>query len=150
MTASLWTLPGLSDRAAHLWTQAGLSTGEIAADIEARTGREYSPQAVFGRLARMGLSGKGARRTTHMAAKRLARKAAQPIAAEPAVCGSEPKHLRLSDLRPGQCRFACTAHDVAGDQHRFCGAPRDGLRPYCADHARLAYRQGEIERGEAA
>lgn len=40
-----------------------------------------------------------------------------PIAPPP----PEPGTWRISELREGQCRFACTPHNARPEAHRFCG-----------------------------
>lgn len=44
--------------------------------------------------------------------------------------------IRLVDLEPAQCRFACTRVD---DEWRFCGHPVKAGSSYCADHHSLAW-----------
>ncbi len=55
----------------------------------------------------------------------------------------------LTDLRFGQCRFACTADDAPRDQHRFCGRPtrisRSNLHgSWCDQHLPRVWGQGSV------
>lgn len=44
-------------------------------------------------------------------------------------------HVKLEDLRPGDCRWPLDGED---GKTLFCGAARDGDRSYCATHRHLA------------
>jgi GcrA cell cycle regulator len=44
--------------------------------------------------------------------------------------------IRLVDLEPGQCRFACTRVD---NEWRFCGQPKKDGSSYCSDHHSLCW-----------
>ena len=62
----------------------------------------------------------------------------QPLYAMPEASTTvfgEPR--RLLKLEAHHCRFPAIERD---GQHLFCSAPRDGLLPYCKDHALLCLR----------
>lgn len=47
------------------------------------------------------------------------------------------KPRTLMGLKPHHCRFPVGERD---GQHLFCCGKRDGMRPYCVEHALLTYR----------
>jgi hypothetical protein len=47
------------------------------------------------------------------------------------------KPRTLMGLKPHHCRFPVGERD---GQHLFCCGKRDGMRPYCVEHAALSYR----------
>ncbi|WP_437870879.1 hypothetical protein ACSD7O_14160 [Methylorubrum extorquens] len=60
----------------------------------------------------------------------------------------------LTDLRSGQCRFACTADDAPRDQHRFCGRPtrisRSNLHgSWCDEHLPRVWGTGSVSERNA-
>jgi GcrA cell cycle regulator len=134
---------------------AGLSCREIAADIG------VSRNAVIGKLSRLDLT----RENTADAprpARRDAAKGARPrsvprlqyqilrtvYAAQPPEAEDEPipngHCCSLLELSEQRCRWPISTPGAA--DFCFCGnVPVEGL-PYCAGHARLAYRPGSRQR----
>jgi hypothetical protein len=53
----------------------------------------------------------------------------------------EPKpravHPLIYELRPHECRYPVSAHDVGRDAHRFCAKPQAAGSAYCAEHHAL-------------
>lgn len=43
----------------------------------------------------------------------------------------------IYELKPRECRYPVSAHDVARDEHRFCAAPQAVGSAYCAEHHEL-------------
>jgi GcrA cell cycle regulator len=144
MTALTWT----SERVALLKSRiaAGLTCAQVAREIG------VSRNAVIGKVNRLGLSrlksataAPSARAVPQTIAHRMAnreriapalRRKQQPAPIEIPV---ESAHRRsLLELQRGHCRWPISepgAHDFG-----FCGNKQlDGL-PYCAGHARMAYR----------
>jgi GcrA cell cycle regulator len=48
------------------------------------------------------------------------------------------RNVRFADLAVTGCKWATTPHHVRSDEHRFCNAPREPLRAWCADHCEKA------------
>lgn len=132
--------------------EAGLTCSQIAREIE------VTRNAVIGKLSRLGLSRPGdvlIRRKPgpHSARPRAAARQGQvrilkslhaamaaPAPDVPAVIDeiSEQARCSLSELGAQNCRWPIGR--PGADDFGFCGsAPVEGL-PYCAGHARLAYR----------
>jgi GcrA cell cycle regulator len=126
---------------------AGLSCAQIAREIG------VSRNAVIGKANRLGLSrsrsasaGEAerrlARRNGHV---RTTRQVLRSLWAEPQVGLAEvpsenASRRSLFELAQWHCRWPLG--DPASDDFGFCGkTPVNGL-PYCAAHARMAYRQG--------
>jgi hypothetical protein len=54
---------------------------------------------------------------------------------------------RLSSLRAGMCRFACTPHSAPASEHRFCGATVANTATgeptsWCPHHTRIVFAPG--------
>jgi GcrA cell cycle regulator len=125
---------------------AGFSSGQIARELG------VSRNAVIGKTNRLGLSRFNLRQTS-------VRKNAHPSSARPGTATPQttlralwarsqlslPEVLRdnakahsLFELQQWHCRWPIG--DPSSESFGFCGSrPIDGL-PYCATHARLAYR----------
>ena len=134
---------------------AGLSCREIADDIG------VSRNAVIGKLSRLNLTrekGGDARRTAPRDAAKEKRPGSVPrlqyqmlatVYAEPQPAAfDEPipndQCCSLLELSEQRCRWPISTPGAA--DFCFCGnAPVEGL-PYCAGHARLAYRPGSRQR----
>ncbi|MFO1100628.1 MAG: GcrA family cell cycle regulator [Xanthobacteraceae bacterium] len=132
--------------------QAGLSSSQIAREMG------VTRNAVIGKMNRLGLSRpKDALAKQHHEQKRAA-KLARPrrmrmnifaqrailttAYAEPLTCDAIPIHegrgCTLLELSHGKCRWPIDA--PGADDVYYCGnEPLPGL-PYCAGHARIAYR----------
>jgi hypothetical protein len=52
--------------------------------------------------------------------------------------------VALMDLESGQCKYPITPHDATSAQHRFCGCKQALGLPYCADHAKIAFRPADL------
>lgn len=134
--------------------EAGLSCREIANDIG------VSRNAVIGKLSRLNLtrekSGEAQQPARKGAAKgsrpgsvpRLQYRTLLALYDGPAAADDQPiptEHCcSLLELSEQRCRWPISTPGAA--DFRFCGnAPAEGL-PYCAGHARLAYRTGSRQR----
>ena len=148
-TQATWT----TERIALLKNRidAGLSCAQIAREIG------VSRNAVIGKANRLGLSrfkspvGQPepvaskvvrSRKVTQHRILRALRRVPQLAFAE--VPGGSPNRCSLLELQPWHCRWPIS--DPGAEDFAFCGNnPVEGL-PYCAAHARLAYRPGTRER----
>jgi GcrA cell cycle regulator len=135
--------------------EAGLSCREIADDIG------VSRNAVIGKLSRLNLTREksgDARRATRKEATKGRRAKAVPrqqyqmlkalYGEQHAAIDDEPIHnghrCSLLELSEQRCRWPISTPGAA--DFCFCGnTPVEGL-PYCAGHARLAYRPGSRQR----
>jgi GcrA cell cycle regulator len=134
--------------------EAGRSCGEIANDIG------VSRNAVIGKLSRLNLtrekSGDARRPARKNAAKgsrprsvpRLQYQTLLTLYAGPPAADDEPipngHCCSLLELSEQRCRWPISTPGAA--DFCFCGnTPVEGL-PYCAGHARLAYRPGSRQR----
>lgn len=151
------------DRLKRLWLE-GQSASQIAKDLGGVT-----RNAVIGKVHRLGLSGRATpsqpSRPTFKAA-RPARPAAsaprrplelvrpQPAAvaaAEPATVEPEavvhpeaPGSATVLTLGAHMCKWPIG--DPAKDTFTFCGRRASDERPYCAEHARLAYQAAPMRK----
>lgn len=149
------TCPGWRDETIELarvrWL-AGKSASEIAAEI----GDGMTRNAVIGKIARMGLSGRvkapppkpkrprGARRP---GPPRTFSPAREPVLAEPIeipALNFESLLIPLWEIKEGQCRWPIgDPRDVEG--FRFCGLPTQDEKCWCPSHWRVG-REGSQRR----
>ena len=137
-----------------LWAE-GLSASQIAGRLG-----EVTRNAVIGKVHRLQLarrSGPQYRTSSHglPRGRRVERRTACPVAAKPLRSAPAPRRisapvlalatadlvlgslgLGLLDLTPTTCRWP--HGDPRRDFEGFCG--HEAVGPYCAGHARLAYR----------
>lgn len=62
---------------------------------------------------------------------------------------------RLSSLRAGMCRFACTPHSAPASDHRFCGATVTNSltgepTSWCSYHAKIVFSAGTASERRAS
>ncbi|MFA7429502.1 MAG: GcrA family cell cycle regulator [Rhodospirillaceae bacterium] len=109
-----------------LWSE-GLTTGEIGKRLG------VSKNAVVGKAHRLGLKGRPS------PIKRAATGApAKPPRAKPAEAKQPPAKIRsVVDLSAHTCRWPIG--DPREPGFHFCGAPSAPGKPYCAEHAAIAY-----------
>ena len=126
--------------------EAGRSCREIADDIG------VSRNAVIGKLSRLNMTRENtgdARRPARKTAPRLQHRLLQASCAGPQpAADDEPIHnghcCSLLELSEERCRWPIST--PGAEDFCFCGnTPFEGL-PYCAGHARLAYRPGSRQR----
>lgn len=152
MTSLPWTAARV-ETLETLWL-SGLSASQVAAKLGGVT-----RNAVIGKLHRLGIAGRAAASApgradrphpeNRVAARRAARE--RPAGGPPrkSACGStQAVASAIVDLAPSardllalgshQCRWPIG--DPATPGFGFCGRADDGAGPYCADHARRAYR----------
>lgn len=103
-----------------LWSE-GLTTGEIGKRLG------VSKNAVVGKAHRLGLKG----RPSPIKRTKPSRPAAPPPK-EP-----EPKIRSLVDLSANTCRWPIG--DPREPGFHFCGKPTADGKPYCSEHAAIAY-----------
>jgi GcrA cell cycle regulator len=135
--------------------EAGLSCGQIAREIG------VSRNAVIGKANRLGLSrfksvtsGQRQRMARNIAGSRVATQHrtllelwAKPHLAFADAPGDGASRCSLVELQQWHCRWPIG--DPTAENFGFCGnKPIDGV-PYCAAHARLAYRPGTRQAGFA-
>ena len=124
----------------RLWTEEGRTFAEIAEAVT-KAGHAVTRSAVSGRIRKLGLVGKQRRDEAEAAAATrpekpgvLSTEAEIPAAApatlisaativRPEINTPAPGAWPIATLREGQCRFACTGHNVPPADHRFCGQP---------------------------
>lgn len=145
-----------SEKAARLFV-TGISSDEIAEELGC------TRNAVIGKMNRMGIvsPNKPGQRRGEPAKKRAAKPATtrpnmQTINARAARTQDQPptlpveRHIprqyvaheatrkTLQGLADSDCRWPCG--DPGHPDFWFCGAPMGSARPYCNQHARIAYR----------
>jgi GcrA cell cycle regulator len=96
----------------QLWAQ-GLSASQIAERLGSVT-----RNAVIGKAHRLGLAGRPS-----------------PIRVEPAAAPAAP--VRASNYKGPTCQWPLG--DPTSQDFKFCGAPIEPGRPYCAQHCEQAY-----------
>ena len=133
-----------------LWAD-GFSASQVAARIGGIT-----RNAVIGKVHRLGLTGRGHKNNkppkrrsdpARIPRSRAMRKRVRildvlqnlPPQTEIPVTGG----VALMDLESGQCRYPITPDHATSAQHRFCGCKQALGLPYCADHAKIAYRPAD-------
>ncbi|MCE4223422.1 hypothetical protein HCU64_06635 [Methylobacterium sp. C25] len=129
----IWS-PAITARFVKLWTQDGLSAGAIADDLTEILNRPVSRSCVSGKIARMGLCGKGKRQQStgrphgvKNGERAGVERRAPPRPPEPRVVALFPRPIEpqqpaatgipLHELGLFQCRYALTDHSP----HLFCG-----------------------------
>jgi GcrA cell cycle regulator len=152
----------------------GLSYSEIANAINAKFNTAYSRNATIGRARRMGLAGpnRSADSPKHwpkrppppkakpprlrQARERHAPEIMRPMpVSEPVVAPKlrcieiTPRHLRLVDLEPGDCRYPYGG-DEDGEAITFCGHPNRHGSSYCAPHLHLTRGPGMLSERAAS
>ena len=111
---------------------AGMSAARIAAEI----GGNATRNSVIGMLSRLnkGVTPRQVR-SNHFVFPRAVPTCLNSLGVAPA---SETTHvLSIFDLKINQCRWPLG--DPTDARFTYCGAPRDGMKPYCAHHRALAY-----------
>lgn len=103
-----------------LWAE-GLTTGEIGKRLQ------VSKNAVVGKAHRLGLKGRPS----------PIKRAKEPRRQAPAAKEPEPKIKSIVDLSAHTCRWPIG--DPREPDFHFCGAPALPGKPYCAEHAAIAY-----------
>jgi GcrA cell cycle regulator len=155
MELSNWA-PAHSDALRDLVTK-GASYAEAAQVINARFHTDYSRSAALGRARRLGLGPESRQQPSLPVKPADARAPAAPDAAQPRPLGLpwpvppfkgrkriklrsvaiEPRHLSLSDLACGDCRYPYGGEEE-GEAITFCGHPRRAGSPYCTPHFHLS------------
>jgi GcrA cell cycle regulator len=133
----------------------GMSYSEIAEAINAKFNTVYSRNAALSRARRMGLAGvnrpgywprpptKSEQSKSHKMRERYAALSGWIVPVferEEAVklrcVETDPRHLTLSQLEPGDCRYPYGG-DEEGEAITFCGRPCREESSYCAPHFHL-------------
>jgi hypothetical protein len=147
-------------RLAELW-DLQWTAAEIAAVINREFGAAFSRSSIIGKVRRLGLSvrGTGWRRDASLARPIPARLAspAPPASFDPK---QEAERARVSEREQSadavaflarsrkQCAWPLWDAATPSAEREVCGArrvtPQDPRRPYCAHHARIAYRRPEL------
>jgi GcrA cell cycle regulator len=116
---------------------AGMSYGVIAIRMTEKFGTTFSRSAVIGRAKRLGLRSED--RTvlvinSAVQPDRVPRQAKVSAATEGLRCVEiVPLNLTLADLPDNGCRY------IAGDDHLYCGHPRQDKSSYCTPHHHLVW-----------
>lgn len=150
-----------SDALRELFAKA-MSLSEIAREINARYGTNYTRNAVLGRGKRMGMAqrpcGGGSSvppRMSAPAAQRAARQRAldglMPSKAaferaEPVTLrcvGIQPRLVSLLELKPGECRYPYGG-EKDGEPIAFCGQAAHEASSYCRAHFDLTRQAGSV------
>jgi GcrA cell cycle regulator len=139
----------------------GMSYSQIAKAINAKFGTRYSRCAALGRGKRMGFARpdrpdhrpksvqKAKRPRLHKLQERQAPKSRRTMPIFDGVTiglrcvETEPRHLALLDLAPGDCRYPYGG-DEEGEAITFCGHPRCHGSSYCAPHFHLTRGPGTV------
>lgn len=134
----------------------GLSFAEIAEAINAKFKTAYSRNAAIGRARRMGLAVPDRPKPTpkvtapqlHKIRERHATSSGrlmpllEPVETAKLRCvETDPRHLSLVDLEPGDCRYPYGG-DEEGEAITFCGHPQRRGSSYCTAHFRLSRGPG--------
>ncbi len=137
----------------------GMSFAEAASTINAQFGAVYSRNATIGRAKRMGLAAldrpKRLSRMTQESKSPRSRKSCECAAEskpEPAVAERPervklrcvqimPRHLSLTDLEAGDCRYPYGG-DAEDEAITFCGHPQREGSSYCLGHFHLTRGPG--------
>jgi GcrA cell cycle regulator len=132
-----------------LWAE-GLSASQIAKQLGGVT-----RNAVIGKVHRLGLAGRAAKRPVRQARPRVIGPTAprlRPAMTTPAVVMPQLEPVRLEDgntasvltLNESMCKFPIG--DPTEANFAFCGRASWGGHPYCQDHARLAYQPSQAKK----
>lgn len=125
----VWTDERIEELKA-LWAE-GLTTGEIGKRLG------VSKNAVVGKAHRLGLKGRPSPIKRPGAATPTAA-APKPARPKPAEAKQPPAKIRsVVDLSAHTCRWPIG--DPKEATFHFCGAPCIPGKPYCAEHAAIAY-----------
>lgn len=155
MELSNWA-PAHSD-ALRDFVAKGMSYAEAAQAINARFQTDYSRSAALGRARRLGIGPDSRQQPSSPAIPAAARTPAEACPAEvkpldlpwpvPPFKGRkrvklrsvaiEPRHLSLSDLECGDCRYPYGGEEE-GETITFCGHPKRPGSPYCPPHFHLS------------
>lgn len=149
----------------------GMSYSEAADAINAMFKTAYSRSAAIGRARRLGLSGPGRpdspghwvrppakakKRRPHKPRERHAPEFARETPASERketprlrCVGIVPRHLRLVDLEPVDCRYPYGG-DEDGEAITFCGHPRRQGSSYCTPHFHLTRGPGTLSERAAS
>jgi GcrA cell cycle regulator len=117
---------------------AGFSCGQIARELG------VSRNAVIGKTNRLGLSKEAGLRKNALlktVTQRMILRAlwAKSQSALLGLSGESAKACSLFELQQWHCRWP--VGDPSSEDFGFCGNIRIAGLPYCADHARIAYRR---------
>jgi GcrA cell cycle regulator len=153
MQSTDWT--DAHSEALREFLKSGMSYSRIADAINARFKTAYSRNATIGRAKRMGLAGPDRPKNwpkptlsaeaprLHKLHERLASESMRPMPVFESMgpvklrCVQiDPRHLPLTDLEPGDCRFPYGG-DEEGEAITFCGHPRRRGTSYCTAHFHL-------------
>jgi GcrA cell cycle regulator len=147
-----WTSEAI-DRLRGLWAE-----GHSTAEIGRRMG--ISKNAVVGKAHRLNLparpspirreTAEGEARTTRTAPRPVSRPVAPRPAAAPALVAAAPSVVRPFP-RLSAARACCWPIGEPGTKEfRFCVAEATSGKPYCAEHASVAYVKSRDRREDAA
>ncbi|MDE5465352.1 GcrA family cell cycle regulator [Bradyrhizobium sp. CSS354] len=117
--------PERVERLKELW-EAGLSASQIALDLGGIT-----RNAVIGKVHRLGLRGRTKGPSGDLESIR-------EVILSSNVAPSDEHHKALTELDEATCHWPIDSPD--SPEFKFCGAPTLAGLPYCASHARIAYR----------
>jgi GcrA cell cycle regulator len=137
---------------------SGLSFAGAANAINARFGTVYSRNAALGRAKRMGLAAlvrpaaqpwspqESEQSRLHRNRERIAESKPTTPASEPdrvklRCIQIVPRHLTLTDLEAGDCRYPYGG-DADGEAITFCGHPQHEGLSYCIGHFHLTRGPG--------
>lgn len=155
MELSNWA-PAHSD-ALRDFVAKGMSYAEAAQAINARFHTDYSRSAALGRARRLGLGPDGRQRPSSPTRSTGGQGPIRFVPTEPRPLelpwpvppfkgrmriklrsvAIEPRHLSLSDLECGDCRYPYGGEEE-GEVITFCGHPKMAGSPYCTPHFHLS------------